>query len=454
MQVTVSETFARWAAVTDFADLPPGLVEEQRILVLDALAAAAVGSVQPWSRSAVELVFALGGAPKATVFGRSRRIDASRAAFANGALIGGFESEPLTGSHAAATVLPAVLAVAETEGRDGQSLLTALTVGAELSARLASAAVGLEQERGFHNPGVHGPLAAALASGWLYRLTEAQLVHAIGLAASSASGLLEFATDGSDTKRFHPGRASQLGLEAALLARGGRTGPATAIEGRYGVMHAFSMPGVDVDGLTAGLGEQWRIRPPLHKAFPTHATHQAVIAAIAGFRHEHQLAPEELTRIAVTAPGRALEPRHLDRAPRTVLGAQYSLPFAVAVALTRVLSDPLAFDDTAVADPLVRDLASRVEVRKAEDGVGTVELEFGPSRYQLATPPHLGSPRNPLSWLDAAEKFRRYTRGVIEEQDVVEAVIASVGALDRASNLDGLMALLRPSDRRTKARLS
>jgi 2-methylcitrate dehydratase PrpD len=77
----------------------------------------------------------------------------SRAALANGALIGAFECEPLTGSHASGTVLPAVLAVCERDHLDGRTILTALALGFEVSARIARTAVGLESARGFHNPG-------------------------------------------------------------------------------------------------------------------------------------------------------------------------------------------------------------------------------------------------------------------------------------------------------------
>ena len=75
--------------------------------------------------------------------------DISRAALANGALIGAFECEPLTGSHACGTVFPATLAVCEREHCDGKAFLTALVVGFEVSARIARTAVGLSERAWF-----------------------------------------------------------------------------------------------------------------------------------------------------------------------------------------------------------------------------------------------------------------------------------------------------------------
>jgi len=89
---------ARFVAETRFADLPPSLIAEFRIAVLDTLAAAFVGSTLPWARRVVEMVQELGGAPRVTVVNQPWKTDVSRAALANGAMIGAFECEPLTGS--------------------------------------------------------------------------------------------------------------------------------------------------------------------------------------------------------------------------------------------------------------------------------------------------------------------------------------------------------------------
>ena len=98
-----------------------------------------VGAVQPWAQRIVAVVRALGGGSEASVIHQEWRTDVSRAALANGVLIGAFECEPLTGSHASGTVLPAALAVCERERLDGAAFLTALALGFEVSARHARA---------------------------------------------------------------------------------------------------------------------------------------------------------------------------------------------------------------------------------------------------------------------------------------------------------------------------
>ena len=106
-----TRTLARFVAETTFADLSRRLVENLKITVLDTFGAALVGTRQPWAQRIVAVGRALGGAPEASVIHEGWRTDVARAAFANGVLIGAFECEPLTGSHASGTVLPASLAV-------------------------------------------------------------------------------------------------------------------------------------------------------------------------------------------------------------------------------------------------------------------------------------------------------------------------------------------------------
>jgi 2-methylcitrate dehydratase PrpD len=449
--VNETRTLARFVAQTRFADLPRSLVDNCKLTVLDTFAAGFVGAVQPWAQRIVAVVRALGGPPEASVIHQDWGTDVSRAALANGVLIGAFECEPLTGSHASGTVLPAALAVCQREHLDGATFLTALALGFEVSARLARTAVGLETVRGFHNPGTQGPFAAAAAVGKLYGLDEERLTSALGIAGSSSAGLLEFAWSGGDTKRLHLGRASQLGLESALLARHGVNGPATVLEGRSGYFNAFSTSR-QMDKLLDGLGSEWAIEPPWLKSYATHVTHQAVVEAIQDFKRDHRLDPASITRVVIRGAPRIMEERHTARAPQDVLGGQYSLPFTTAVALTRDMSDPLVYNDDAIRDPLVRDLARRIELEPLEDaphdapGVWPAEvlLDCAGQHHTLRTRPYKGSPRNPFTWAEACEKFRRYTASILSAQQAT-AIINAVGGLEQVADMADIARLVARS---------
>jgi 2-methylcitrate dehydratase PrpD len=439
-----TRTLATFVADTQFVDLPPGLVEDLKIIVLDTFGAGFIGTAQPWARMVVEMVRELGGTPEASIINQTWQTDMSRAALANGALIGAFECEPLTGSHASGTVLPAVLAVCEREHLDGKAFLAALALGFEVSARIARTAVGLETTRGFHNPGTQGPLAAAVAVGKLYAFDQETLTHALGIAGSCSAGLLEFAWTGADTKRLHLGRASQLGLESALLARKGFHGPPTVLEGRYGYYNAFSLP-PKLERLLDGLGTTWAIQPPSLKSYPTHVTHQAVVQAIQEFKQEHPLDHQAITRIVIRGDPHIMDERHAVREPETVMGGQYSLPFTTAVALTRDLSNPLLYNEDAVRDPVVRAIATCVELIPVEEtahassGVHSAEviIERVGRSYSLPTKPHKGSPSNPFTWEDVCHKFRRFTAAIISGKQT-DGIIDAVEHLEQVDDMAGV----------------
>lgn len=441
-----THTLADFVARTKFVDLPPDLITDCKIMLLDTLGAGLIGAEQPWAQRAVAMVHALGGTPEASVFRQPWQTDISRAALANGVMIGAFECEPLTGSHASGTVLPATLAVCQREHLDGQAFLTALALGFEVSARIARTAVGLETTRGFHNPGTQGPFGAAAAVGKLYGFDAEQLTHALGLAGSCSAGLLEFAWSGADTKRLHLGRASQLGLESALLARQGLRGPATVLEGRYGYFNAFSLP-TNLERLLEGLGTTWAIQPPSLKSYPTHVTHQAVVQAIQELKRTHPLDPQKITRLVLRGTHRILEERHSEREPESVMGGQYSLPFTTAVALTRDLDQPLVYNEDAIQDPLVRDLARRIELLPLETAdhgsadpfQAQLSLDCDGQSYTCSTRPHKGSPRNPFTWEEVCAKFRRVTAPLISPAQAT----ALINAVEKLETIADMAAVAR-----------
>jgi 2-methylcitrate dehydratase PrpD len=137
-----------------------------------------------------------------------------------------------------------------------------------------------------------------------------------------------------------------------------------------------------------------------------------------------------------------MDERHAVREPETVMGGQYSLPFTSAVALTRDLSNPLTYNDDAVKDPVVRELAMRIELipvepsGHTEPGVYPAEvlLEYDGQSYTLPTQPHKGSPRNPFTWDEVCAKFRRFTAPIISTGQAT-ALIEAVCRLEQLDNM-------------------
>src|SRR4051812_14373126 len=196
-----------------------------------------------------------------TAIGHARALDSAGAAFVNGTAAHGedfddtFEGGPV---HAGAVIVPAVLAIGERHRIDGKAALEGIAVGIELMCRLGLVAPKTVHKAGFHPTAVFGAMGAAAAVGKVLKLEQKQIVDAMGIVGSMASGIIEYLAEGTWTKRMHAGWAAQSGMRAALLARAGFSGPRTVFEGVHGFFHGFAntVKG-DYDALTGDFGSRW-----------------------------------------------------------------------------------------------------------------------------------------------------------------------------------------------------
>lgn len=425
-----TRALARFVADTDFDTLPAQVVEAMKVYVLDDLACGFVGAHQPWARIVVGLVRAAGGREEASIVAQGWKAPAAQAALANGVMIGGFESEHVGHSaHPSGTVFPAAFAIAEHRHASGREFLAALALGYELVCRVGDAQTNaVETVRGIHNPAVNGPFGAAAAVAKLLGLDTERTACALGIAGSHCGGLTEYAWDGTMTKRLHLGRAAQLGLESALLAQAGFTGPATILEGRFGYLNAYS-PAPKGELLLAGLGERWQLVGLTVKAYPCHVRSQALVAAIQELKRSGVEAAR-VERLHLRAGEGLLEPRFWNAAPTTLLGAQYSIPYTMAVAFFRDLDDPLSFDESVLADPRIRRLAATItwergDPRTFAEQRAEVEVTAGGSPRRVMAETFPGALDDPLTYAGATDKFHRYAGRLLDtarRRQIVDAV--------------------------------
>jgi 2-methylcitrate dehydratase PrpD len=441
--VDETRTLAQFVSKTGYGDLPASVIERMKVYTLDTLAAGMVGSRLPWANMVAEMAREQRGVEEASVFATPEKMTVSQAALVNGVMVGGFESEHVGHtSHPAGTVTPAALAIAERDHSSGQDFLLATALGYEVVCRIGDAQTGaVETERGFHNPAANGPFSAAAAVGKLLGIDAGTQASAFGIAGSHCGGLTEYAWDGSMTKRLHLGRASQLGLESALLAQKGFTGPHTILEGRFGYFNAFS-PAPKIEKLLAGLGEQWQLETLIIKRYPCHVTSQAVVAAVQEFKRAQGVDPDQVESITIRASKRLLQQRFLDPNPTNEMGAQYSLLFTTAVAFYRDLDDPLQYDESVLDDAKIKRLANAITWEEADGGnhealAATLAVTVGGQQHTIQAETFPGSIQTPATLSDVESKFRRFSKHVLsdaQQQDVLD-MVTNLEQLDDVSKL-------------------
>ena len=246
--------------------------------------------------------------------------------------------------------------------------ILAYALGIEIATRLGIAANGTMHKVGFHTTGVVGHNACAVTAGKLLGLNADQLVKAQGLAGSTASALAEHRKDGAWNKRIHPGWAAVGGMTAASLARAGFIGTKLVYEGGDGLFrtHAGShFDDVNLDALTADLGERWRAEEVAVKPYPVcHILHACIDSAIA-LRTQHELKPSDIAKVRVLLHPDTFhyvcENAEMRRRPTTDYVAKFSAHYTTAAALIRGKCGFAELEQDAITDPAILALAQKVE---------------------------------------------------------------------------------------------
>ncbi|GIF26097.1 2-methylcitrate dehydratase PrpD [Actinoplanes tereljensis] len=347
---------ARWASDLRYADLPLDVVDAARRHLVDAVGCAVAGIRRGAADPALTVASSLGGPPEARLF-TGERLGAVAAAFGNAVAVHALDfddTHPGGLVHASAVTVPVALAV----GADAawEELITALVAGLETVCRLGAAVPHGFHRRGLHATSICGPVAAAVVAGKLLRFDEPAMTAAIGIAASGASGLLEFLHSPASTKQLHPGTAVANGILAARLAAAGATGPAGALDGTYGLYRALADRAPDLDVLLGGLGTRWAATGIAVKPYPCCQLSHASLDAARAFAGA---APATVTiRLHPDAIPIVAEPAK--RAPRSAYEAKFSVYFVVAAMIIDGRVDLDTFDH--LDRPEILDLAARITV--------------------------------------------------------------------------------------------
>ena len=431
-----------------YEQLPSKTVRMARLALLDWLGSAARGGREKPAKLALSVLRAQGGSPQSTLFPSGERTSALNAALGNGIASHIVELDDVhRGSivHAGAAVIPAALATAEMVHASGRKLIESIVAGYEVAIRIGEA-VTPSHYYFWHNTGTCGTFGACAAAGKLLGLESNQMVWALGNAGTQASGLWEFLSDGAMSKHLHPGKASQNGLLAALLAKEGFTGATAILEGKKGFCRATAAE-FNLDRITESLGKApYKIED---NSFKVHSscrhTHPSVDIVFDIAAH-HCIKAEEITGIVVRTYKTALDITDNSN-PQSIYQAKFSLAFCIALALTKGSCGLEDFSEQNLWDPQIRELISRVGLELDKD-LNSLHPAKWPATVEITTRSGeifsgrtdfpLGDPENPVDDEVLTAKFRRLCMASIGEQKAEELL----GKIMNIEEVEDVAALL------------
>lgn len=448
-QAAVTAQLCQWAATLDSRQLPPAVLHHAKRCIIDFWSACLPGSTAAPARIVQDhLVTTMQSGPS-SVYGTKLTFSAEGAALANGTAAHSLEIDDghTAGSfHPGASVLSAVLAVTEAQKHSASELLSAIVVGYEVSCRLAAAIHPAARSRGFHITPIAGVMGSAAAVARLQGADPVTMEHALGLAASHAGGLFAFLGQGAEVKRLHAGTAARDGVICVDLALRGLTGPRAVLEGPLGFAWAFSGT-TEVAHVLDDLGSAWMMLDTYNKPYPCCRHLHGPIDAVLALRESTPLDVDTVTGIRVETYG--LAAGHDQVKVRTLLDAQMSIPFAVAVALAHGAPSLASFGARCRSDPTVLRLVDLVNVCSndrcdrdypVKRPVRLVlQTSAGDHTHDVDQP--YGEPENPMSDTALEHKLRELAEPVIGQQRC-RSLLHQIWDLDDPAQM---LALVGPS---------
>ena len=381
----LSHTLAEWACGLTYEDLSAKAVQSAKLFWYDSLGCGLGGSGQEDAHILLEHYREMSGSKQGsgpcTCFVSGFKTNPVDAAFLNDHMIRAMDyndiywkADPCHPSD----IIAGPLALCEYKGLSGKDLILATVIAYEVEMRLCEFGVPGVREYGWHHATLTA-FAAPVAAGRVLGLSVDQMVQAIGISASRTF------TPGAVTagkltnmKNTVDPWATRMGVESALLAQKGYSGPEHMIDGKEGLYAVFShvhppaskgeAAKFDSEKLIGGLprqkGDHYKISDCGMKSFPIEALSHAPLTAMMKCVKENGIKPAEVAEIKVEVIARAadiLGDPHKYR-PDSKETADHSLPYCMAVGLVDGMVTPLQFKEERVLDKSLIPVMDKVKV--------------------------------------------------------------------------------------------
>ena len=447
----LADRLAAYAAALRFEDLDAATVERVKTHVIDTIGC----GIGAFDEKPVRICrdIALGIPGSATIIGTNRKTTVDLASFVNGAA---FRFLDFNDAYVARFAIhpsdhiSACLAVAEAERASTRELIAAILISYEVSCRLADA---LDISTRGWDPPVFSLPAVALAAGKLMKLPPDRLTQAVNLAVNDHIPLAQTRVQTlSDWKGLADAEASRNAVFAAMLARGGVTGPAPIFEGESGFFKQVAGP-ADIDTAVFGRRDKpFRIHQCGIKPYPAVIYSQTAI--VAGIEVAKELGSlDRIASIEIATTKRGYQRTASEREkwdPRTRETADHSLPYITARAMIDGDITDASFAERSYRDPQVLAFMQKIKVSEDPALTGrrggavptriTAILDDG-RRVSREVDFAPGFPERPMTRAEVERKFRGNV-GKRWPRDRTEAVLSSLWDLDRVADLTTLLGKL------------
>jgi 2-methylcitrate dehydratase len=363
----ITYKMAKLTKYLEFDDLTQDVIDLSKRFLIDSIGCAYGASQMEDVRIMSDFLNEQAGKEEATVFDSPQKLPMVNAGLLNSLMIRAldyndiyWEQDP---SHPS-DLIPAALTPAEVLHKSGRDLIVAIVLAYEWEQRLCEfASPGLRETKWHHASLTQ--IASPLVTGKILGLSEEQLVHAVGICATH-NYTIGAVTAGRLTmmKNTVDPLATQAGIFSALLAQRGYKGPTHVIDGKEGLTDTLVNNQFDLNILTDGWCESFRISRCSMKAFPTEALTHSSISAVIKIMKANNINRKDVKEVKIRTVARAADilsdPSKYD--PRTRETADHSLPYCIATTIVDGSVTPGSFTEEKILDPEIRSYLNKIKV--------------------------------------------------------------------------------------------
>jgi len=436
--------------------LPDAVAEKTKHHLLDTLAAMVSGSRLLPGRKAIAYVKALGGAKEACVIGTRLVTTAEHAALANGMLAHADETDDSHApslTHPGCGIVPAALAMAERERRNGKELLRAIALGYDVGCRLTMALHAYDFRDAGHSTHSFGPMfGAAAAAGALAGLKPGAVRHLLSYAAQQASGVSCWMRDEEHVEKAFDfgGMPARNGVAAAAMVASGFSGVEDVFSGERNFFVAYDETrrigkAPAPERLTRGLGATYEIVNTNIKRWSVGSPIQAPLDSLLELIRAHRLRADDVVGITVRVAHQGANTTDNRAMPDICM--QH---LCAVMLIDGIVTFESAHDERRMRDPRVLAVRSRVELRgddeltramPARQGIVEVRLKDG-RELRHHTRAVRGTAQNPMTRAEVDEKSFHLMAPILGARRA-RALCEAVWASEKLADARELRPLLR-----------
>ncbi|MEI4790828.1 MmgE/PrpD family protein [Bacillus sp. FJAT-53060] len=402
--------------------------------LLDVAAAAFAAKEDEGHQMLMTLVEEEGGAAQIPVIGQGKKVSRQSAAMLNGYLIHALDYDDVHSDvrgHPSAVIVPALLSQLTAGESYGDRFLAAYITGVEVMARLGESIGKAHYERGWHNTGTLGAIAAVCAIGYLKNVSQEELTKAIGFAGAQSAGMRK--QFGTHMKPLQAGLAAKTAVWSMDVACLGFGGSDSVLDGENGFFSLYGDQELAERRLLEGYGVTWRIVSPglWFKVYPFCSAAHHAADAIESLVKERASLRDQIEQVDVIFPPGG-DAALTERTPLTGEEGRFSVEYVIALAVFGYTFSLAAFTKKAIS-PELRTWMKRVNreydhtveshpdaVPKGRFTIVKLTLSDGTTISKRVDIPR-GAPGHALSKVDIMQKLNSVT-DASHAQMIVQAI--------------------------------